>query len=44
MECEGKIENIFDRLRYDHAEGTLYLCSQGADYSDIGEVEETEEN
>ena len=34
MECDGKLENIFDRLRYDNSEEVLYLVSQGVDYRD----------
>ena len=41
LECEGKLENVFDRLRYDGEEEVLYLMSQGAGLEEVeGEGEE----
>ena len=39
-ECDGKLENIFDRLKYDSQEEVLYLVSQETDVNDLNDMNE----
>lgn len=34
-ECQGRIELLFDRLRYDREEGALYLVSNEITLEDV---------
>lgn len=39
QECDGKIENIFDNLHFDHEENVLYLLAKNVELDEVQEEE-----